>query len=346
MPLPPMFASPSLMKRTGGDPGPNAPPRTNAISSVVRTSMDTSSSVESATTRTDASAMKGCARRIRSDSARRSSLHGVPWDSSRKRRTTSGSVVWWTAATMLASGLTRRSTAAVGADVWIVMVLIRCPTHRTNRGSCPVAPVAVTVVSASATTVLRRRRLLPHPAFQLVETARRVGFSLGVRSRPPERVDFVAELRGLVRLVFSFRGRIECRRRRLCTRSSQRRFQLHRHRFDVTLGEGDLGFLRGDFLSKDVDALRVHLLVFERDVNGLLVLDAFGECFAAADRVELAFLLSQSPTRFLQAVSHVLEADFRLHECVLHARDDGSTLLGARRTAQNIVEGSAEAVEH
>src|ERR1044071_3976491 len=90
--------------------------KTVGISSMVSTSMRTPPA-ESETARTVASARKGWKRRMRSDSARRRSVHGCPTDNSKKLPITSAWVVVWCNPTARASTRSDRG-------------------NRMNEGSC------------------------------------------------------------------------------------------------------------------------------------------------------------------------------------------------------------------
>ena len=91
-PCPATFALPASTEVTCGAAARTFPPKTMAASSLVATSRSTPPD-SLATTKASASAMNGCARRMRSESARRCSLHASPRWRSRKRRINSGRVV-------------------------------------------------------------------------------------------------------------------------------------------------------------------------------------------------------------------------------------------------------------
>ena len=108
--------------------------------------------------------MNGCARRMRSDSARRSSLHRSPSCSSMNRLMTSGLVVRCTAFATFASGGACLKIATDGAADLIVTAAIRWPAHFTVSESCAPTLTAAMNESSAASVIREARMLFPHPA--------------------------------------------------------------------------------------------------------------------------------------------------------------------------------------
>lgn len=188
--------------------------------------------------------------------------------------------------------------------------------------------------------------LFPHSALQFIEPSRRVGFPVRLRARATHRIDFVAQLRRVgIAGVDGIAG-VADRGVRARVGSRKNGFQLGRHLRHVSLRQRELGFLREHALPEHFDTLRMHLLVFGRDVDRLAIIDAFGELLATACRFELALLSCQTLARLVEPAAEVVQAHSRLNERLFHARRHQAPLFGARGAGQQVVERAAKALEH
>ena len=166
MPRPDRFALPSLAPRTVGLPLATEPLTIKDASSMVWTSRFTPPR-SFPTTSMLASAMNGCARRIRSDSARRSSEHRPRTCSNRNRRMISSRVTTCVSRTTFPTTGTRRNPATVGASASMLMESIRCP----RQGTSPVVRCAArgdAPAHNSNVTVRTRTPLFAHLALQFL----------------------------------------------------------------------------------------------------------------------------------------------------------------------------------